>query len=104
LGFCLICQETTAVGGVLGYAIVTYGYDLEFGGRDAFLTDLCVAPQWRRRGVATALLRAAVARARQGRAAALHLGVRPENRAAIRLYERAGFENAPRNLMTKLLA
>ena len=27
-------------GRVIGYAILTYGYDLEFGGMDAYLTDL----------------------------------------------------------------
>ena len=34
-------------------------------------------------------------------AGALHLLVRPENRSARRLYERAGFLRVPRLMMTK---
>src|SRR5436305_12923790 len=38
-------------GALAGYAIVTWGWDLEFGGRDAFLTELYVTGAHRRHGV-----------------------------------------------------
>jgi GNAT superfamily N-acetyltransferase len=42
--------------GATGYAVVTWGFDLEFAGRDAFLTELYVRPTFRRRGEARRLL------------------------------------------------
>src|SRR5262245_16710080 len=36
----------------VGYAVLTFGYDLEYAGRDAFLTELYLVPRARGRGVA----------------------------------------------------
>src|SRR5690349_10074219 len=41
-------------GAAIGHAVVTYGFDLEFGGRDSFLTELWIDPPERGRGAATA--------------------------------------------------
>ncbi|HVV51326.1 MAG TPA: GNAT family N-acetyltransferase [Polyangia bacterium] len=87
----------------IGYGLITWGYDLEWNGRDAFLTELYVAPAWRGRGVgarAMALLEDLV---RAGGAAALHLMVRPENTPAVRLYASAGYVSPPRTFLTKVL-
>src|SRR6476660_9742622 len=40
----------------IGHAVVTYGYDLEFGGRDSYLTELWIDPDARGRGAGTAAL------------------------------------------------
>jgi ribosomal protein S18 acetylase RimI-like enzyme len=86
-----------------GYAVATFGYDLEFAGTDAFLTEIYVRPARRGQGVG-ALLLAAVARAlRAGGAGAVTLLVRPENRAALRLYARAGYVRLPRLAMVRRL-
>ena len=85
------------------YVVVTYGYDLEWAGRDAFVTELFVAAPARRRGVAARLLREAEANARRNGTRALHLVVRPVNEAAMALYRHAGFDVIPRVLMTKVL-
>src|SRR5437016_7825415 len=37
-------------GATVGYFVLTFGFDLEFGGRQATLTDLYLAPTHRRRG------------------------------------------------------
>lgn len=101
LGFVL---AATGAGGVLaGYAVVTFNYDLEFGGRDAFITELYVRPATRRIGLGRRLLAAAEARAQAEGVLALHLLVMPENAAALRLYERTGFVRSPRVMMTKTL-
>ena len=101
-----------ALGGVLvfnvdgsaaGYAVVTWGWDLEFGGRDAFLTELYVAGARRGQGVGRAGLGAAEAFAHAGGANALHLLVRHENAPARSLYAAAGWKTQPRLIMTKLL-
>ena len=44
---------------VVGYYVVTWGYDLEWDGRDAFLTDMYLRSTARRRGLGRALLHAA---------------------------------------------
>src|SRR5919108_6683023 len=41
----------------VGYVILTFGYDLEFGGRQATITDLYIASRYRRRGLGTETLR-----------------------------------------------
>ena len=55
------------------------------------LFQMWVAPEARGRGVAAALLDAALAWARARNARAMQLGVVCGNEAALRLYERAGF-------------
>jgi len=57
----------------------------------------------RRTGLAHRMLRAVIARMHGAGATALHLLVRPQNRAARALYARAGFEPVPRLILTKLL-
>ncbi len=89
-------------GAAIGYAIVTYGYDLEFGGRDAYLTELWIDPAQRGRGAATAALAQLADAVRARGVRALHLQVRPDNPAR-RLYERAGFVASPRVVMTRRL-
>jgi ribosomal protein S18 acetylase RimI-like enzyme len=86
-----------------GYAVGTFGYDLEFAGPDAFVTELFVRPEVRRAGEGRRLLEALAARMRRGGAAALHLVVRPENTAARRLYAGAGFARVERLLLSKRL-
>lgn len=87
---------------VIGYAIVTFGYDLEFGGRDAFLTELWVDPPARNTGAARAALTLLDPELRSRGIHALHLQVRPEN-PALRLYQRTGFVASPRITMTRKL-
>ncbi len=92
------------VGGrAAGYAIATLGYDLEFQGHDAYLTELWLEPWARGQGLAPALLATIEGRIRAAGAQALHLQVRPGNAAARALYERAGFALSPRLFMTKRL-
>ena len=88
----------------LGYFVVTWNYDLEWNGRDAFLTELFVVPEARGRGLGRAALVQAEALAREHGAHALHLVVRPENERAHALYLRAGFVHPGRVLLTKVLA
>jgi len=87
-----------------GYAIGTFGFDLEFAGPDAFLTDLFVRPDARREGLGARLLDAVMNALRDGGARAVTLLVLPRNTAARRLYVNAGFEEIPRLPMVRRLA
>ncbi len=100
LGFVLIAEHE---GRLCGYAILTYGFDLEFGGRDSYLTEFYLSPAVRGRGFGKQLLDAVERNARDNGANAMHLCVRPENVVAINTYRRAGFVRAPRDLFTKTL-
>jgi ribosomal protein S18 acetylase RimI-like enzyme len=87
----------------LGYFVVTWGYDLEWGGRDAFLTELWLEPDARGRGLGREALALVEETARRAGARALHVLVRHENAVARRLYDGAGFTSPPRAFLSKTL-
>ncbi len=84
----------------IGYAIVTFGFDLEFAGRDAWMTELWIDEAHRRTGAGAAAIELLVPELKQRGVGALHLQVRPENPAR-RLYERTKFVASPRIVMTR---
>jgi ribosomal protein S18 acetylase RimI-like enzyme len=93
----------TRDGETIGYTIVTFGFDLEFGGRDAFLTELWIDEDRRGAGAGREALALLDPELRARGVRALHLQVRPEN-PAMRLYERTGFVASPRRIMTRRLS
>ncbi len=102
LGLMLLAVEPDS-GRLLGYALATLGYDVEFSGHDAFITELFIDAPARGQGLGRALL-LAITQALQARdVRAVHLMVRPENHSARALYEDLGFEVIPRLLMTRRL-
>jgi ribosomal protein S18 acetylase RimI-like enzyme len=90
-------------GQTAGYAVVTWNFDLEYGGRDAFLTELWLEPAHRGKGLGKAALRAIEDLCRTHKAAALHLAVRPDNDVAVRLYTSYGYSDWPRRVLSKSL-
>ncbi len=75
---------------VVGYAAVWMVAD------QAELGDIAVADAWRRRGIATRLLEAAIEEMRTSRIRELFLEVRESNVGAQRLYDRHGFHRVGR--------
>ncbi|HTB73076.1 MAG TPA: GNAT family N-acetyltransferase [Polyangiaceae bacterium] len=90
-------------GEVRGYFVLTWGFDLEWNGRDAFLTELYILAQSRGRGIGRHVLPQIEELAERHGARALHLMVRPENEPAVALYQGAGYECPPRLFLTKAL-
>jgi aminoglycoside 6'-N-acetyltransferase len=88
---------------VIGYAVLTFGFDLEWAGRDAWLTELWVIAEARGGGTGRAALQAVENEAVRLGARALHLMVRHENVEARGLYESAGFHAPLRETLTKRL-
>lgn len=72
-----------------GYAVVTWGWSLESGGRDALLDELYVRD--RGHGHGRRLLDRAIDEARAGGARRVFLETERPNRSARRFYDRAGF-------------
>lgn len=87
----------------LGYFVLTWGYDLEWNGRDAMLTELWIEPEARGGGDGTRAIAEVERVAREAGAAAVHLMVRHDNEVAQRVYARAGFKSPGRALLTKKL-
>jgi ribosomal protein S18 acetylase RimI-like enzyme len=92
----------TRDGETIGYAIVTFGFDLEFGGREGWLTELWIDTDQRGHGAGAAALDLLADELRLRDIKAMHLQVRRDNPAA-RLYDRTGFIASPRQVMTRLL-
>ena len=98
LAYLLLLDEEVA-----GYVVITFGFSVEFRGRDAFVDELFVKDAHRGRSLGTAAIGFAegVCRARGVRA--LHLEVERENTRAQSVYRRAGFADHDRYLLTKWL-
>jgi ribosomal protein S18 acetylase RimI-like enzyme len=86
---------------VVGYLVLTFGYSLEYRGRDAFIDELYIAPAFRGRGLGRQALRLADQACRRLGVRALHLEVEAGKAAARALYARSGFADRRRRLMTK---
>jgi ribosomal protein S18 acetylase RimI-like enzyme len=87
----------------VGYVILTLGYSFEFRGRDAFIDELYIEPEFRRRGLGRRAMEFAEQAARRLEVNAVHLEVDLSNDAALELYRRAGYSDHGRRLMTKWL-
>lgn len=89
--------------GTVGYAVLTFGYDLEFAGRDAFITEIYLCPGARGKGFGRVVLAKIEAAAADLDTRAIHLMVRPENHPAVALYASAGYASPPRTFLSKTL-
>lgn len=88
----------------VGYFVLTLGWSLEYGGRDAFVDELFVAPSHRGRGLGALALDAMEEACRELEVQALHLEVERNNVPAAELYRKRGFEDHERRLMSKLFS
>lgn len=87
----------------VGYAILTYGFDLEFGGRTALMTDLFLEPNHRGQGIGRKTLQFLELFCRKNGIGALELQVERTNKAAQRFYRRLKFDAHDRIPMIKHL-
>lgn len=97
--FCFLTFD----GEIAGYLVVTFGFSLEFLGKDAFVDELFVLPAFRGQGIGTQALQFAEVVCKEAGVRALHLEVEFEKNRTHLLYERVGFKDHTRHLMTKWL-
>jgi len=88
-------------GAAVGYFVLTLGWSLEYGGRDAFVDELFVSPSHRGRGLGRRALEIVDEACRELGVRALHLEVEKDNLPAAELYRKRGFEDHDRRLMTR---
>ncbi len=78
--------------GVVGYAVLCFGYSIELGGRDVFLDDFYIVPSERGHGLGHSVMNTLIGFARESGFVALHLEVIAGNRAKV-FYRRLGFRD-----------
>lgn len=79
-----------------GYFILTFGFDLEFGGRHAWITDLFLQERHRGRGLGRELFRFIDDMLRREGITMIELVVEHDNVEARAFYEKLGFRAADR--------
>ena len=83
----------------IGYALLTYNFDLEYGGVEGMLTDLYVDKRYRNRGVGSLALYELEDFCRERGIRTIELQVLHRNKAAEAFYRQAGFRILPRKVM-----
>ncbi len=83
VGYC--CWALVSGSAIVGYCIMSVAAE------EAHILNLCIAPEYRRRGCARRMLERLFDIARGHRAKRIFLEVRPSNSAAIALYRNFGF-------------
>jgi GNAT superfamily N-acetyltransferase len=83
----------------VGYALLTYNFDLEYGGVEGMLTDLYVSRPYRNRGVGSLALYEIEDFCRERGICAIELQVLRHNRSAETFYRKAGFQVLRRKVM-----
>ncbi len=88
----------------VGYAVVTFGYSLEFRGVDAFLDELYISESYRGQGLGRRAIERVEKYCRARGVHALHLEVERENTDAQAVYRKLGFRDHDRYLLTKWIS
>jgi ribosomal protein S18 acetylase RimI-like enzyme len=83
-----------------GYLILTYNYDLEFGGMEGMITDLYLASRYRGKGLGARMIAAVREFCRREKIRAIELQVSRDNRAARSFYRALGFKSLDRIVMS----
>lgn len=88
----------------VGYAVLCFGYSLEWLGRDAFVDEIYLREEYRGRGWGKKTMAFLENAARELGVRALHLGVVEGNDTALRLYEAIGFHKHTSSFLSKWIA
>jgi GNAT superfamily N-acetyltransferase len=88
----------------VGYAVLCFGYSLEWLGRDAFVDELFLREDYRGRGWGRTTMVFLEDAARKLGVKTLHLGVVEGNHRALRLYETIGFRQHQSTFLSKWIA
>ena len=94
----LFIDETTKE--AIGYVIITFGYSFECGGREAFVDELFVLESHRGKGIGSKAIQHAQAECKKLGLQAMRLEVTKTNTAVINLYQKLGFNDLGRSLLT----
>lgn len=88
----------------VGYAVLCFGYSLEWLGRDAFVDELFLREDYRRRGWGNKTMAFLEGAGRELGVRVFHLEVIDENEAALNFYRKLGFRAHESTFMSKWIA
>jgi GNAT superfamily N-acetyltransferase len=83
----------------VGYAVLTYNFDLEYGGVEGMLTDLYVSKRYRNQGIGSLALYEIEDFCRERGIPNIEVQVLKHNPEAETFYRKAGFKNLARKVM-----
>lgn len=83
----------------VGYALLTYNFELEYGGAEGVLRDLYVEKKYRDQGIGSLALYEIEDYCRERGMRAFQLQVPRRNKSAEVFYRKAGFRELPRRVM-----
>ena len=86
----------------IGYIVITFGYSLEYRGRDAFIDEFYIRESDRGQGIGKQTIQFLEKVCPELGINALHLEVERKNTIAQNFYRQVGFTDQNRYLMTKL--
>jgi len=89
-GYILILEQKNRL---IGYIAVCFGYSIEFAGRDAFIDEFYLLPEFRSKGYGRQMFEKICDELRQNGFKAMHLEVKKSNKKARLFYEKWGFNN-----------
>lgn len=84
----------------IGYLLLTFGYSLEYQGRDAFIDEFYLKEHWRTQGLGNQTMELFKKEAQELGLKAIHLEVERKNQSAVGLYRKHGFKEPDRAMMT----
>jgi ribosomal protein S18 acetylase RimI-like enzyme len=87
----------------IGYLALTFGFTFEYGGKDAFVDEFFVDPDYRSQGIGKYVLNEIQGMAKALELKALHLQTEKYNTRAKELYQSVGFKDKARSTLTWLV-
>lgn len=90
-------------GMAVGYVVLTFGFSLQYGGRDSFLDELYLRESYRGQGIGAQVIDFLKSVCLSEGVRALHLEVVRSNLGAYRFYQRMGFVEHDSRLMSLIL-
>ncbi|MEZ5405392.1 MAG: GNAT family N-acetyltransferase [Verrucomicrobiia bacterium] len=88
---------------MVGYLILTFGFSVEFGGRDAFVDEFYIREAYRSKGLGRKAIGFVEETAKKLGVKAIHLEVNRNNKNAQEVYRKLDFQDRDYYLMTRLL-
>lgn len=87
----------------VGYIVLAVIYSFEFGGKNAFVDEFYLEPEYRGKGIGRQVMDEVCAEAKTLGIHALHLEVEHHNSRALELYRSFRFSDHHRILMTRMI-
>jgi GNAT superfamily N-acetyltransferase len=88
----------------IGYVVICFSYSLEWLGRDAFVDEFYLLPEYRGHGWGGKTMAFVEDSARSLDVRALHLEVVRQNAAALQVYRKLGFKDRESTFLSKWIA